>query len=584
VIGNADQRGEKRETAAEDAALSDPSSTCSRVVSPYSIGTVMKNSVLTLAPRRRQALPMLEGSGTRKLGGRDPIRASQRILSFLVVALFIALFPSRAHAYSWMIKHGYSGCPVCHADPSGGELLTTYGRAQSELLLRMHYGKHASASAAASSDSSDSESSAKAAPAAKKAADAPAKADKPGADDDDDKTDANSGSADDDDDDDDDDKPADAKSTKAAKADADAKTAGSGGAAEPAAAAAPAAHSDDSGDDDTAAGGFLWGLVNTPDWLLLGGSYRQLAVYKPGGLAGSGATLRDGYFVTFPMMADVYGQVQFGGFRVEGSLGVIRVGVGSPYGRAAQITTNQGDQWNLLSRTHWVGYDFDDGRFTVRGGHLNLPFGIRIPEHTMWVRQATRTDRESAQEDGVALAFNGDELRGEVMAIAGNYQVNPDKYRERGYSGYLEYMVTPHTALGVSSLVAHAAQDRISLDVDSTRQAHGVLVRSAFSEKTVLLAEADMLIRTNHELGYVSFAQLDFEAVQGLHFMLTGEAHDEGYDTLAKGDRTIGAGKPQLGVWGTIDWFCFSHVEVRADVYSRQGDDVTALGQLHVFL
>jgi len=525
---------------------------------------------------------MLEGSGTRKLGGRDPIRASQRLLSLLVVALFVALFPSRAHAYPWMIKHGYSGCPVCHADPSGGELLTAYGRAQSELLLRMHYGSKPKADAAASSSSSSSSSGSgdeapakAAAPAPKKSDAAPADKAGKGDDEDDDKTDANSG-----DDEDDDDKPADAK------AGGDAKKAASEA---PAAAAAPASSSDssdssDSDDEDLKGSGFLWGLINTPDWLLLGGSYRQLAVYKPGGLAGSGATVREGYFVTFPMMADIYGQAQFGGFRVEGSLGIIRVGVGSPYGRAAQITAGQGDQWNLLSRTHWVGYDFDDGRFTVRGGHLNLPFGIRIPEHTMWVRQYTRTDRESAQQDGVALAFNGESLRGEVMGVLGNYQVNPDKYRERGYSGYLEYMVTPQTALGVSSLVTRAKQDRISLEVNSTRQAHGLMVRTAASEKTTVLAEADMLVRTYHELGYVAFTQLDLEAIQGLHFMVTGEAHDEGYDTLRGGDRVVGGGKPQLGVWGTIDWFCFSHVEVRADVFSRQGDSITALGQLHVFL
>jgi len=280
----------------------------------------------------------------------------------------------------------------------------------------------------------------------------------------------------------------------------------------------------------------------------------------------------------------VYGQAQFGNFRVEGSLGIIRVGVGSPYGRAAQITTGQGDQWNLLSRTHWVGYDFGDGRFTLRAGHLNLPFGIRIPEHTMYVRTATRTDRESAQQDGAALAFNGESWRGELMGIAGNYQVNPDKYRERGYSGYLEYMLTPRTALGVSSLVAHAKEDRIVLEPNYTRQAHGVTMRSALSEKTVLLVEADMLANTHHDLGYVGFAQMDLEATQGLHFMLTGEAQDQGYDSLKGGDRTVGNGMLQLGGWATIDWFCFSHVEVRADVFSRQGDSITALGQLHVFL
>jgi hypothetical protein len=513
---------------------------------------------------------MLEGSGTRKLGGRDPIRASQRIFSVLVVALFVSLFPSRAHAYSWMIKHGYSGCPVCHADPSGGELLTAYGRAQSELLLRMQYG-HSSDSASSSSSSSDSDDSssapAKAAPSKSDAA----PADKAGKGDDDDKTDANSG-----DDDDDDDK------TDAAKPDAAPKAAAT---EKPAAAAAPAAESSSGDEDsDTSHGDFLWGLVHTPDWLLLGGSYRELAVYKPGGMAGSGAVVRDGYFVTFPMMADVYGQASIGNFRVEGSLGIIRVGVGSPYGRAAQITRGQGDQWNLLSRTHWVGYDFDDGRFTLRGGHMNLPFGVRIPEHTMWVRAATRTDRESAQQDGVALAFNGEQLRGEIMGIAGNYQVSPDKYRERGYSGYLEYMVSSRTALGVSSLVTHAGEDRITLEPSVTRQSHGVLVRGAFSDKTVILAEADMLASTNHELGYVAFAQLDFEAIQGLHFMVTGEALDQGYDSLRGGARVVGQGQPALGGWGTIDWFCFSHVEVRADVYSRQGDSITALGQLHVFL
>ncbi len=32
-----------------------------------------------------------------------------------------------------------------------------------------------------------------------------------------------------------------------------------------------------------------------------------------------------------------------------------------------------------------------------------------------------------------------EKLRFEVMAIAGNYQIEPDAYRERGYSGYVEF-------------------------------------------------------------------------------------------------------------------------------------------------
>jgi hypothetical protein len=238
----------------------------------------------------------------------------------------------------------------------------------------------------------------------------------------------------------------------------------------------------------------------------------------------------------------------------------------------------------LLSRTHWLAYDFTDSGFTLRAGHMNLPFGVRIPEHTMWVRFATRTDRESSQQDGVALAFNGDSLRGELMGIAGNYQVNPDKYRERGYSGYAEYMVSPKAALGVSSLLTYAKQDRITLEQNVTRMVHGVFARTAFSDQTTLLLEADMLASSHHELGYTGFAQLDFEIIQGLHLMATGEALDQGYDTLHGGPRVVGQGQPQLGGWASVDWFCWSHVELRADVYSRQADSITALGQLHVFL
>src|SRR5215470_1335307 len=45
-----------------------------------------------------------------------------------------------AHAYPFMIRHGYTQCSTCHTDPSGGTFLNEYGRAQSELLLSSSYG------------------------------------------------------------------------------------------------------------------------------------------------------------------------------------------------------------------------------------------------------------------------------------------------------------------------------------------------------------------------------------------------------------------------------------------------------------
>jgi len=66
--------------------------------------------------------------------------------------------------------------------------------------------------------------------------------------------------------------------------------------------------------------------------------------------------------------------------------------------------------------------------------------------------------------------------------------------------------------------------------------------------------------------------------------MATGEVLDRGYDKLVGGDKTVANGKPQFGVWGTVDWFFLPHCEFRADAYKRQQDDFTILGQLHVFL
>src|SRR5580692_901736 len=65
-----------------------------------------------------------------------------RFVAALGLGLALLLAASSAQAYPWMIRHGYTGCTPCHSDPSGGAgVLTEYGRAQSDLLLRMRYGE-----------------------------------------------------------------------------------------------------------------------------------------------------------------------------------------------------------------------------------------------------------------------------------------------------------------------------------------------------------------------------------------------------------------------------------------------------------
>jgi hypothetical protein len=72
------------------------------------------------------------------------MRAPRAIVWALALAIGLLLpllCASNAHAYTWMIRHGYAGCAPCHTDPSGAGPLTPYGRAQGEVLLQARYGQ-----------------------------------------------------------------------------------------------------------------------------------------------------------------------------------------------------------------------------------------------------------------------------------------------------------------------------------------------------------------------------------------------------------------------------------------------------------
>lgn len=394
-------------------------------------------------------------------------RGVKRLMS-VRLALFVFAFAtvlshaSPAFAYAWMIRHGYTGCITCHADPSGAGLLTAYGRAQSDLLLRTHYT--------------------------------------------------------------------------------------SGTPEEPAKSAGP-----------------FFGLISPPDSLLLGGQFRELDMYlKPAGQNWNHSLVL--------MQADLAAQVSFGGLRVNGSLGYVQ----SSASRASVVG-------NLVSREHWIGYGFNDDAYLVRAGRINIPYGLRIIEHTMFVRAATRTDINDTQQDGVTFAYSGELFRGEFMAILGNYQISPDTYRERGYSGYIEMAPAERVAVGLSSLLTHAATD-IYLQVADTRQAHGVFARLSPWPALVLLTEADLVAHSPkgvaNQVGYASLLQADVEPVQGVHVIGAAESYKQqaGFST-------------SWALWAGAGWFFAPHADARLDFLRRSdvaGNDrfnsTAILMQMHVFL
>ncbi len=404
-----------------------------------------------------------------------------------LAALAVLLFSESAHAYAWMIRHEYTACAQCHADPSGGSLLTLYGRAQGELLLRTPYRKRA---------------------------------------------------------------------------------------------------------DDEEAGkvaNFLFGAFDLPESVLLGADARSLSLAQRTS-AGSLKDVRyrffDGKRPPLIMQADAQGQVTVGRFRANASAGYAYDGA-----LAASLTRGQDQSGRAVSRAHWLGVDLgEDKQFLLRGGRINLPFGLRHIEHTMWVRSATRTDTNAAQDHGVAFSYSGAGLRAEVMAIAGNFQVRPDAFRDRGYAGYVELAPTQRLTVGGSSMVVHADDD-LRLGTPIWRHAHGVFGRFSPLPMLVLLAESDLLVQSqpvgainSHrtQVGTANLLQADVEPVQGVHVIVAGELYDQEPARIG----------PTFDVWGGAQWFFAPHADFRLDlVYEARpvsttltAGATTFLAQFHVYL
>lgn len=400
-----------------------------------------------------------------------PRLAFPRFLLVLTILGWGFAYGGDAHAYAWMIKHGFSKCGSCHTDPSGGETLTKMGRVESEYLLS------------------------------------------------------------------------------------------SGG---------------NGFDVPSDSAQFLWGLIDEPDNVRLGGSYRHMFLYTAS-VPGLPSTTRH-----FPMQLDLYGAATFGKLSLGLSLGVARGIEGATHVRGAQLNQEEGEGFILLSRSHYLGLWLTPEAL-LRVGRLNLPFGVRIPEHVMWARESTRTDRESDQQHGASLTYARGRWRTETMIVIGNFQINPDRYRERGITTSVEYLLTPTLALGGSALVTRAQEDAFTRADNAVRYAFGVNGRYGISSKVSLLGEFDLLKDKGRTGGYTGFVQADYEPLRGLHLMLTGEVLDQG--ALESGDVDIirGAGAARYGSWISIDWFLATHLELRLDGVMRQDDVFHGQAQLHVY-
>ncbi|MBM4380513.1 MAG: hypothetical protein FJ086_14655 [Deltaproteobacteria bacterium] len=314
---------------------------------------------------------------------------------------------------------------------------------------------------------------------------------------------------------------------------------------------------------------FLW-MFELPDAVNLSGNFRGGPLIRP--LASSGKV------VPLAMASDLYATVNVGNVVAHVTTGVALRNAQQaailPVCDPAQGAC--GAQW--VSREFWAGAKFAEESVMVRAGRMNLPFGLRNNEHNSFVRALTGTDINLAQQVGLSASYNGESLRGEVMAIAGNFQVSPDTFRERGYSAFGEYALTPRAYVGASSLVTRAGTGLLTGE-PTTRHAHGLFARYAPGTSLALLAEADLLawqLPSGSSLGYAALVQADWEPLQGLHLVGTGEAG------LGRAESSA-----TYGAWASVVFYALPHVELRLDNILRlrpSGPELSNLLQLHFFL
>jgi hypothetical protein len=139
---------------------------------------------------------------------------------------------------------------------------------------------------------------------------------------------------------------------------------------------------------DTLSGGgdgrFLHGAIELPEWLIVGGDARVAALANDvGGTDGT-------ELAAFPMQADLAIGVKTGAWTVVGIVGArgrVRSGDPDTTSTANQVTDTSLASY-VISREHYVMWRPDEaGGIYVRAGRFAAPYGLRLADHTAYVRR-----------------------------------------------------------------------------------------------------------------------------------------------------------------------------------------------------
>lgn len=314
-------------------------------------------------------------------------------------------------------------------------------------------------------------------------------------------------------------------------------------------------------------GDFLHGLWSEPDWLAIGGDLRFAGVADDAGST-SGATT-----AVFPMQADLAARISAGDFSLNGIVGVI----GSAHAAQVQAGMSTGasgvNSW-LFSREHYVAWQPGPTGPYARAGRFYAPFGLRLPDHTTYVRRYTGYN---LLEETYGLGAGWIGHHGEVHVTA--FVSDPLQWAPRSEVG----------AAALAEWRHHGASYGLSVRAttsDATRRVLGSLTYKRWMEGPGLLwlLEVDGGVEQLREAG-VSRPQLMAYAgpvwipTQGLYTGVAYELYDEDL-------KVSGVARHAVSAWASF--YPRAHFEIgllgRAQVIGASDHAMTALLQVHYYL
>jgi len=255
--------------------------------------------------------------------------------------------------------------------------------------------------------------------------------------------------------------------------------------------------------------------ITTPEWLNLGGDERFIQLYTN--------TPTFTQWQSFFMQNNVEASVNYKGFYADGAAGV----QGGPEG-----TPNRG---HFVSQHYYVGYKPTD-ETSVRAGRFYPAYGLNVPNHSIDTRKNLGFD-EGQETDNLEASYSGEKADLFVTGIFGRVDDYVADWR-RGAAVSGSYFLFDRFKIGLSLMYTKAAG--VATELASL---WGIL---GFTKKIYMLSEFDMQWQNQpgsaDTSGCVTYQQLNYEFIQGLHVYLVGQLSYLNFNNNQPDDESWGVG------------------------------------------